>query len=248
VRQKLSIVSEYADAFRELINARVWAKQESPAKLLRLNSNNDWSFICVAMDIVGDSVLALDHFARFSLDGPTKYDDTGERYLRLYGILSAAYIQQQAVLKLYALMGCQAPTKVKRSFDALQIRVLRHKLASHGLDYLEPDGAPTKAYVPIRIDLSGHSCAVTENRGDASETVRLDNAIVEHCDAVIGVLDRTYEKSVRTLFRGQSTRITAFNEKLDELRQVRDGAILIKIPGGHIKRILIHGGAKDGHA
>jgi hypothetical protein len=45
------------------------------------------------MDIVGDASLAMYNFAEFSLDGPTKYEDTGERYLRLYGLLSAVYIQ-----------------------------------------------------------------------------------------------------------------------------------------------------------
>ena len=50
------------------------------------------------------------------------------------------------------------------------------------------------------MDLGGHTCTVTENRGDRSETVDLKKAIVEHCDAVISVLDKTYEKSLRTFY------------------------------------------------
>jgi hypothetical protein len=46
----------------------------------------------VAMDVIGDAALALKNFLRFSLDGPTRYEDLGERYLRLYGLLSATYL------------------------------------------------------------------------------------------------------------------------------------------------------------
>lgn len=243
MKQKIETVELYADAFRELVNARVWAKDESPAALLRLNSENDWSFICVAMDIVGDTSLALHNFERFALEGPTKYESSGEKYLRLYGVLSAAYIQQQAALKLYALMNCSGPNREKQKFDTLQIRVMRHKLASHGLDYLDANSDTPSAYVPVRIDLGGYTCTVTENRGDTSESVDLQAAINEHCDAVISVLDRTYEKSVRTLFKGQSKRISEFTQKLDEMRQVRDGAVIIRIPGAAgssgISRIVI---------
>src|SRR3990167_9402148 len=173
MKQKIEAVELYADAFRELVNARVWAKKESPAALLRLNSENDWGFICVAMDIVGDTSLALHNFEKFSLDGPTKYESVGEKYLRLYGVLSAAYIQQQAVLKLYALMSCSDPKREKKKFESLQVRVMRHKLASHGLDYLDASSTSQSAYVPVRMDLGGHTCTVTENRGDRSETVDL---------------------------------------------------------------------------
>src|ERR1041384_7357077 len=98
----LDVLEGYADAFRSLVNARVWGRDESPEDALRLNDPRDWSFICVAMDVVGDAALALRNFLRFSLDGPSRYEDVGERYLRLYGALSAAYVQQQAVLKLYS--------------------------------------------------------------------------------------------------------------------------------------------------
>ena len=79
----------------------MWGTNESPEKALRLNAPSDWEFICVAMDVVGDAALALGSFLRFSLDGPTRYEDVGEKYLRLYGLLSATYVQQEAIIKLY---------------------------------------------------------------------------------------------------------------------------------------------------
>jgi hypothetical protein len=224
----LSVLESYADAFRSLVNAKVWGRDEAPDKALKLNDRRDWEFICVAMDVVGDAALALGNFLRFSLDGPARYEDVGERYLRLYGLLSAAYVQQQAVLKLYSLMNCTKPKEVQAEFNQLDIRVLRHQLASHSLDFLAPGENKTQAFVPVRIGLSGFACMVTENRGGTTRTVQLDRAIMEHCKAVTSVLDRVYEKSVKTLFKGQSNKISEFQRKLQDLRFVRDGNIILR--------------------
>lgn len=227
----LSTLERYAEAFRELVNARVWRSDESPSKALRLNFDSDWEFICVAMDVVGDAALALGDFLRFSLDGPTRYESTGERYLRLYGLLSAAYLQQEAVLKLYSLMNCAKPKDVELEFANLDIRILRHQVASHSVDYRAPGTRDLSAFVPVRIGLSGYSCLVTEGRGNATRTVELDDALHAHCVAVTSVLDRVYEKSVKTVFRGHDARITEFQKKLEDLRFVRDGNILIRAGG-----------------
>jgi len=243
----LTVLESYADAFRSLVNARVWGRDESPDEALRLNDRRDWEFICVAMDVVGDAALALRNFLRFSLDGPSRYEDVGERYLRLYGLLSAAYVQQQAVLKLYSLMNCPKPKDVQAEFNELDIRTLRHQLASHSLDFLAPGESKAQAFVPVRIGLLGFECMVTENRGGATRTVQLDEAILEHCKAVTSVLDRVYEKSVKTLFKGQSKKIAEFQEKLKDLRFVRDGNMILR--GGDEEnpvqiRIVFVGAAK----
>lgn len=223
-----SILESYASAFRDLVNARIWSKNESAAKALRLQDDRDWDFICVAMDIVGDASLALESFLKFSLDGPTRYEDIGERYLRLYSLLSAAYVQQQAVLELYKLMKCPNPKNIKAEFEKLKIRTLRHQLASHSLNFRAEENR-IQAFVPVRIGLEGFSCMVTENRGDATRTIKLDEAVKTHCIVVASVLDRIYEKSVQTIFEGQSAKIAKFNKKLEDLRFVRDGNLIFRV-------------------
>lgn len=81
MNSSLSVLENYADAFRSLVNARVWGRDEAPDKALKLSDRRDWDFICVAMDVVGDAALALRNFLRFSLDGPARYEDVGERYI-----------------------------------------------------------------------------------------------------------------------------------------------------------------------
>lgn len=249
---KLEAMEMYCDAFRELVNDRVsWGSLSTPAELLRLNSENDWSFICVAMDILGDATTALQNFAQFGLDGPTRYDNVGERYLRLYGLLSAAYTQQQAAHKLYKLVNCPSPKLVRDKFIKLTLRTLRHQLASHSLDYMGSDRKPSgAAFVPVRMELRGHNCSVTENRGDASKEYDLQEALNQHCDALISVLDTIYEKSYKTFFKANKDKQLIHENKLGELRQVRDGAIVIHITSpnsdGTDKVLIISGRPKTG--
>ena len=213
VKAPLEVLMEYADAFRELVNARVWGRNESPSKALRLNSSDDWSFICVAMDVIGDASLALENFLRFGLDGPTRYDAVGERYLRLYGLLSATYLQQEAVLKLYQLMQCHKPDDVKARLNGLTVRTLRHQVASHSVDYRRPEGGRIRRLCPSELG-SSFSCDVTENRGDRTRTFKLDEAVNEHCTLIASVLDSTYAKSIKTFFKGRSKRIGGIHQAI----------------------------------
>jgi hypothetical protein len=231
-RGALQSLEAYGEGFRALINSRVWQAKESPEKVLRLNARSDWEFVCVAMDVIGDASAALDNFLQFSLDGPTKYQDTGERYLRLYGALSAAYLQQESVRKLYALMNCPSPKKIDARFASLEIRTLRHQVASHSVDYREFGSQQVNAYVPIRLDLRGFTCSVSEGRGNSSRTVKLDDALVAHFQAIIETLDAIYEKSIRTFYRGQRTRIAEFNDTLADLREQRTGSVVVIKTGG----------------
>lgn len=201
------------------------------------------------MDILGDATAALQNFARFALDGPTRYNDVGELYLRLYGLLGAAYTQQQAAFRLYKLMNCTSPQKLREKLNALTLRTLRHQLASHSLDYMNEDGKPSgKAFVPIRMELRGHNCSVTENRGDATTTYDLQAGLNEHCDVIISILDRIYAKAYKTLFRANKDKLAMHSEKLEELRLIRAGALVIRIPGAegnetdHVLIIRVQGG------
>jgi hypothetical protein len=225
----LASLQRYAAAFRNLVNAKVWPAKQAPAKAMRLNADSDWEFICVAMDIVDDACMALNDFLRFSLDGPTRYDNTGERYLRLYGVLSATYIQQEATRKLYALMNCPSPKDIDERFAQLEVRSLRHQVASHGTDYRVPGTTKTLSYVPVRIGLRGYTCEVTEGRGNDTRTVDLRAAVQAHCEVLSDVLHLVYEKGLKTLFRGQPAKIQEHQSVLDELRQQREGTLIIRV-------------------
>src|SRR5699024_9625263 len=66
---------------------------------LCFDNDNGWIFLISSLDSIGDSQFAITTFQNYKIENGKKFN-TGENYLRLYGILSAVYIQQQALLKL----------------------------------------------------------------------------------------------------------------------------------------------------
>jgi hypothetical protein len=236
MKSSLEVLKSYAQAFRDLIHEKVGSSSKTPRESLHLNKDEDWDFVCVAMDIVGDASEAIRNFLQFGLNGPTKYEDWGERYLRLYGVLNATYIQQKAVLKLYQLMQVHGPTKIQERLNRLEIRTLRHMLASHGTDYDNKEAKAVETYVPVRLGLDGFKCMYSQNRGKDRGTfplrvVDLEKAIEDHHRVLISVMDIVYEKTMQTLYHDQREKLTACQERLKDLRLEKDGAIVARYEG-----------------
>lgn len=53
------------------------------------------------------------------------------------------------------------------------------------------------------------------------------------------VIDRTYEKSIGTFFRGQDNKIEKFKKKLEDLRFERNGNIIIRTNDGDQSEIRV---------
>lgn len=238
MKSSLEVLSAYTQGFRNLVNAKVRNGKNTTREILRLSKDCDWNFLCTAMDVVGDASAAIRNFLRFGLNGPTRYEDVGEIYLRLYGLLNAAYIQQQAVLKLYTLMNVGQPKKIKTKFDSLDIRSLRHKLASHSTDYQNTVIQTAETYVPIQLGLGGFNCTYVNNETSNQYSVNLETAVEEHCRLLIVVMDAIYEKAVKTLYKGQSKKLTEYGECLKDLRVEREGGLVIRLPQAAAKLVI----------
>jgi hypothetical protein len=220
------ILDTYSQAFRDLINVKVWSRDKSVREHLRLNKDDDWNFICTAMDITGDAGAAIENFLQFGLDGPTRYDEIGEKYLRLYGVLNATYIQQAAVLKLYKLTNAPELKEAKNQIESLQIRETRHKLGAHSIDYMDNTTKRIESYSPVRATLSGFICEYFNNETLSSKRVDLRRCLHEHLKVLIDLMDKIYEKTVNTLYRGENEKREEFLEKLKDLRIIKDGGLV----------------------
>jgi hypothetical protein len=174
-----------------MINAKVRSSERSIKELFRLNSESDWDFLTSAMDIVDDASAAIGHIQQYGLGGPTKYDDLGEKYLRLYGLLSATYIQQQSIGTIYRIMNLADPKALKAAFGTLEIRDLRHKLSSHGTDFLDSVTGSRQAFVPLRLHLDDGLSVTYVNYSSSSSRheVNLAAAIDAHVKMMIDVMD-----------------------------------------------------------
>jgi hypothetical protein len=190
------------------------------------------------MDIVGDASAAIAHVNKFGLTGPTKYDDLGEKYLRLYGLLSAIYIQQQSILTIYRIMNVPNLKTTKESFEALQIRQLRHKISAHSTDYQTKDGT-LQAYVPLRLNLRDNDVTIVRHTSSVQhESVNVSEAIESHIKLMIDTMDRITEKAIKTLFKGQDKKQKELQE-LSDLRIEKEGGLVFKGKGKRGARIIV---------
>jgi hypothetical protein len=227
----LEMLQKYGNSFRELINRKNFSSDASIQELLRLNKKEDWGFIWIAMDIVGDTSMAIGNFLQFGLDGPTRYDELGEKYLRLYGVLNATYVQQEAIYHLYKLMNVPNCTEALEKIKRLIIRDVRHKLAAHSTAYKNSITNEVEAFVPIQFTLAGYHCTCINNKDDDPETFDLKECLTDHLQLMIELLDKTYEKTINSLYKTASKTRDEFLQDLEDLRYIRNGGIIIDMPG-----------------
>ncbi|MBJ7556459.1 hypothetical protein [Marinomonas spartinae] len=230
---KAKALYDHVAFFRELVNGRL-AKgpkgnesfPEYVKRALKLNSEKDWKFICSGMDLIGDTSLSIDHFLRFGLEGVSRYNDVGEKYLRLYGVLNSTYIQQEAVFKLCKLCQISEQPNFRSKLENLEIRDIRHKLGAHSVDYIDKHKEDVLSFVPIRFDMSGFHLNYINNNDFSQKSVGLLSGINEHLDLMTEIMNATLEKTKNTLYKSNPEKINEIDAGLEELR--------VKRIGGHV--------------
>lgn len=230
---KAKALYDHVDFFRDLVNGRL-AKgpkedesfSEYAKRSLKLNDGKDWNFICSGMDLIGDTSLSLDHFLRFGMEGVSRYNEVGEKYLRLYGALNSTYIQQEAVFTICKL--CQLPEQstFRDRLDKLEIRDIRHKLGAHSIDYIDKQKEEVLSFVPVRFDMGGLHLNYINNNDLSQRSVNLLSGINEHLDLMSDIIYATLDKIKKTLYKPNPDKIEEIDKGLEELR--------VKRVGGHV--------------
>lgn len=168
---------------------------------LKLNKKEDWSYILASEDILEDSNEAISSFLRFGISGPTKYDDLGEKYLRLYGVLNATYLQQQSVLNIYRFFQCPSVSSKKKEIDKLEVVAVRHKLAAHSANYEDQATREMHVFVPVRMELNDFECSYFNHYNDDYKTVDLKSAIEDHLKLMCSIYVEVIEKAISTIYK-----------------------------------------------
>ncbi len=112
-------MDENIAALEEVIRTRVNSGRKQNEMLGR---TADWNRLCSALDVIGDTELALDSYLKHSV-----IEDTGIQYLHVYGALQLLQTQQEAVAEICSalLIKPQASPKVPL------VRALRSSAIGH---------------------------------------------------------------------------------------------------------------------
>jgi len=150
-------------------------------KYFSIKTDSDWNMLCSAMDLLEDTECAKENYLKFGLSGPTKYNEVGEKYLRLYGILNAIYLQKDAIISL--LKYCDLPNikKEKEFIENIKIVKFRHIAGSHTLnykDYSNKNSSNKNSYLITRMSLDYGT--ISFRSGDKFEEINLKEALFEY--------------------------------------------------------------------
>lgn len=195
---------------------------------LKLNKKEDWNYILASEDILEDSNEAISNFLRFGISGPTKYNDLGEKYLRLYGMLNATYLQQKAVCNLYKFFQCQDLRKKKEQIDTLEILSIRHKLGAHSVNYKDPETSEMHVFVPVRIELKDFECSYFNHYTNKYETVNLKAAIQNHLELMCSTYVEVVKKMILTIYKSNIDKCNELNERVAPFERMLSGCGLLK--------------------
>lgn len=92
---------------------------------------DEWNALCVAMDTLGDTSLALGYYEAFGIGNR---DD--EKYLKLYGLLQAVFLQQESIRQLNRTFIGNDLNPCPDT-DWSKIRELRNLTVGHPIAYTE---------------------------------------------------------------------------------------------------------------
>lgn len=117
--------------------------QSRLAKVLKFEKNHDPDLFRACIDLLEDTQYAIDEVFENGLI--TQSVSPGEKYLRLYGVLNAYYLQMGAITDLARLFNLKGQKQMRADLKSAKIIELRNKLGSHTTSYLhsgigeEPD-------------------------------------------------------------------------------------------------------------
>ena len=90
------------------------SSQVSESEVFKIDPNYTAETFLCGIFLLEDTSDATDNYNKFGLDGPTKYENIGEKYLRLYGILNAAYMQFITCHEFYRMFKVSGHKKFKK--------------------------------------------------------------------------------------------------------------------------------------
>jgi hypothetical protein len=145
------MTTSYIKKIRDIINKDNYFKDYFE------NSFDDWNVLCVTMDTIEDTNLAIKNFQDKGIG-----QEIGEQYLRIYGLLQAVFLQQDSVRFLHKLFKerfekCESLEKWAVSGDWRKIRAYRNLTIGHPIECTSAETEDTKRVYIDRNSISSNS-------------------------------------------------------------------------------------------
>ena len=133
-KDDIDIINLYIKLSRKVISTcceRFIDFNKDIVDFLGVNDTNSYGFIIDSYYLLEDTQLAKQNFIEFGTTGPTKYRNFGEVYLRVYGVLNACYLQQQAIIEMLDKLNIPLNKKELKNIKEFSLFELRNIFAAH---------------------------------------------------------------------------------------------------------------------
>lgn len=212
-------IRQYENFIRERLNAVVrrlnFDKLEKNGKSFLeeiknrfyFDNENDWQNMTSCLDVIADSQLAITDFTN------NRNSYKNDNYLMIYGVLSAVYIQQQALIRLSQLFKCK---KIKSEFDNLIITFLRHCISAHPVNYtIDNDEVSFKI---ARYSLSTDGDLVIVDSLNRFKTYNIYDSIKEYEKIAEEKMEIISRRVVNILFQTSKEILSELNVELEKIK------------------------------
>lgn len=109
---------------------------EDYRKRLKFQFETDWKRYRGCVDLIEDTECAIENFFRYQLGDLSRENTSiGEKYLRLYGILNAVYLQMAGIVELSKLINYPNNEEIRELFKRSDILRLRNIAGAHTVNY-----------------------------------------------------------------------------------------------------------------
>lgn len=185
-----------------------------------------WNILQNAFSLINDTELAKQSFKEFGLQGPSRHKDTGERYLRLYGVLNAAYQQLQAIKNLLEIYKISTKKEIISELDQSKLIQLRNKIGAHSANFKRIKQDSERKIDVFEIsesNLKREEVKITRNQMQ-DEYFELNHLINIFDKMIENALSLMIAKVLSKIFNNQGH----LYDKLLTVDKQKDGVIIIK--------------------
>lgn len=226
-----SIISKAEKILRDFVNHIASTFEGKPfleevTKRLKFENQKDWATLCSLMDVLSDTELAKENFFKFNLSGPTKIQDYGEQYLRLYGITNAMYLQKSAIETLLELVKLPNKKSALERLNKSEIIKFRNIVGAHTVNYLEPN-KKTNPYQFQRYFSHDGSIKTLDSENNFKD-YDLKKLIEDFNDTAEDLLIQAIEKIINTSLKNQNGKIKpSFLSKVAALKEASENGFAL---------------------
>jgi hypothetical protein len=104
-------------------------------KKYKFQNSSDDIRVRSSIDLVEDTEDAITNFCQYQLCSNRANPPLGERYLRLYGILNAVYLQVQSIIQLAEVLKYPNKRKLMTQLSGLKIIEIRNIAGAHTVNF-----------------------------------------------------------------------------------------------------------------